>query len=332
MSTKLETPTSRTVEQTGNSGRGRDADTPAQIPFKGWKDIGRRVFKEVSDDRVTLVSAGVTFYLLLALGPLLAAFVSIYGLAFDASDIARQVVALGGVLPGDAVDIVGDELNRLASAENSQLGIAFVTSLAIALWSVNAGMKALFEAMNVAYDETEKRGFIKLTLITLSFTVLTILSVIALIVFNALFSSFQGGAIFSLPERMVNLLTALIALMALILFMACLYRFGPSRESPQWLWITPGAIFAGVMIIIVSALFTYYVANFGTYNETYGSLGAVVGFLTWLWLVVIVLVVSAEINAEMEHQTARDTTIGPREPIGDRGAKMADELGKTHIS
>jgi len=156
----------------------------------------------------------------------------------------------------------------------------------------------------------------------LSFTVITILSVMSLLILSTLFTSFQDQIGIALPNWLTTTLTALLALSALIVFMACLYRFGPSRESPEWSWITPGAIFAGLMIVVASALFSYYVLNFGTYNETYGSLGAVVGFLTWLWLVVIVLVISGELNAEMEHQTARDTTSGPDEPMGQRAAPL----------
>jgi len=281
-----------------------------------------RVFKEISNDRVLLVAAGVTFYLLLALGSLLAAFVSIYGLAFDTADISDHVQSLAGVVPSGAIEILNQQLERLTNAEDSALGIAFITSLLIALWSANAGMKALFEAMNVAYDEKEARGFFTLNAVTLSFTVITILSVMSLLILSTLFTSFQDQIGIALPNWLTTTLTALLALSALIVFMACLYRFGPSRESPEWSWITPGAIFAGLMIVVASALFSYYVLNFGTYNETYGSLGAVVGFLTWLWLVVIVLVISGELNAEMEHQTARDTTSGPDEPMGQRAAPL----------
>jgi len=309
--------------------RGRDAYTPSDIPLKGWKDIAARVFAEFSNDRVLLVAGGVTFYLLLALGPMLAAFVSLYGLAFDPSDISRQVNSLAGVLPGEVVEILAEQLERLTSAEDSSLGIAFVISLLIALWSANAGMKALFQSMNVAYDENESRGFIRLTATTLIFTLLTLASVIALIVAKTVLSIFPEAVGLTLPNWLVNGIVVLLALVGLILFMACLYRYGPSREEPKWRWITPGAVVAVATILAVSLAFSIYVANFGNYNETYGSLGAVVAFLTWLWLAVTVLVISGELNAEMEHQTSRDTTTGPREPMGQRGATMADELGKS---
>ena len=316
--------------RTGGAARGRDAVKPTEIPAKGWKDILYRTFKEVSNDRVTLVAAGTTFYLLLALAPTLAAFVSLYGLFLDPAEIAEQASALSTVVPGGGMDILTGQLERLATAEQGTLGLAFAISLGLALWSANSGIKSLFEAMNVAYDEVEKRGFVKLTLISLAFTICTLAAIIGLIVFNTAFTTFREEIGITFPEWLANTLTAVVALAALIVFMACLYRFGPSREAPRWSWITPGAIFAGLMIVIVSAAFTFYVANFGSYNETYGSLGAVVGFLTWLWLVMIVLIMGGEINSEMEHQTARDTTTGPARPMGQRGAVMADRIGQTY--
>ena len=312
--------------------RGRDANVPTDIPASGWKDILWRVSQEISNDRVMLIAAGVTFYLLLALAPLLAALVSIYGLFFNPGDIASQTEALSGVVPGGGIEILSSQLRRLSSADQGTLGFAFAISLGIALWSANAGMKALFQAMNVAYDEHETRGFVRLTATTLVFTLTIIVGLIALIVFNAAFTTFQEFIGVTLPDWLVNTLTASIALVALIVFMAALYRFGPCRESPRWKWITPGAVFAGITIVVVSALFTFYVANFGSYNKTYGSLGAMVGFLTWLWLVMLVLVMGGELNSEMEHQTARDTTTGERVPMGERGATVADELGRTYES
>ena len=322
---------SRRANSTNGGGeRGRLATSPTEIPSKGWLDIVYRAFKEVSNDRLTLVAAGVTFYLLLALAPTLAAFVSIYGLFFDPATIQEHAAALSGVLPGGGMDILNEQLDRLASAETQTLGFAFAISLGLALWSANAGMKALFEGVNVAYDETEERSFIKLTLITMTFTILTLASVIGLIVFNLLFSTFtELTGLDALPSWVINAITAGISLLALIIFMAALYRWAPSRATPQWKWITPGAVFAGLMIVVVSIAFSFYVANFGTYNETYGSLGAIIGFLTWLWLTMIVLLVGGEINSEMEHQTSHDTTTGAPEPMGQRGAVMADNVGPT---
>ncbi len=307
--------------------RGRSAETPAQIPALGYKDVAWRIYQEVSDDRVMLVSAGVTFYLLLALAPLLAALVSVYGLILDPADIAAQAAALSGVVPGGAIDILTEQLERLSAAGGSTLGLTFAISLGLALWSANAGMKSLFDAMNIAYDERENRGFVSLNAVTMGFTVALIVGIIALATFNAAFTTFQGMIGITIPDLIVNLLTIGLALAGFLAFMALLYRFGPSRDQPEWKWITPGAIFAVVGAIGVSAAFSYYVANFGSYNETYGSLGAIVGFLTWLWLVIVVLVLGGEINSELEHQTAEDTTIGKEQPMGQRDAVMADNVG-----
>ena len=186
-------------EQTAAGGRGRDADAPSELPAKGWKAVGGRVFAEMSEDNVLLIAAGVTFYLLLALAPLLAALVSIYGLFMDPASIATQAGALAGVIPGGGVDILSEQLERLSAAGGTTLGVAFVVSLVLALWSANAGMKSLFEAMNIAYDEREERSFVKLTLVTLCFTVLTIVGVIALIAFNTAFTTLQGQIGLKIP-------------------------------------------------------------------------------------------------------------------------------------
>ena len=312
------------------TGRGRGADTPGEIPASGWKDVLWRTYQEITNDRVLLVAAGVTFYLLLALAPLLAAFVSIYGLFLDPAEIAAQASALAGVVPGGAVDILTGQLERLAQAGGSTLGIAFLVSLAIALWSANAGMKSLFEAMNVAYDEREGRSFLKLNAVTMTFTVSLIATVIALIAFNTAFTTFQESVGLKIPNWIVNLVTAGIALLVLMTFIAALYRYGPDREDAEWKWITPGAVFAAIAAIVVSVLFSFYVANFGSYNETYGSLGAVIGFMTWLWLMLTVIVLGGELNSEIEHQTAQDTTTGHDEPMGERGAVKADTVGETY--
>jgi membrane protein len=200
-------------------------------------------------------------------------------------------------------------------------------SLALALWSTNAGMKALFESMNVAYDEEESRGFIKLTLISLAFTVGAIVLLLAIIgvvvVMPLIVASLGLGA---LTELVVKIGSALVLLVAGLVGLSALYRWGPSREEAEWKWITPGATVAIVIAMIGSLLFSWYVANFGSYNETYGSLGAIIGFMTWLWIMVIFIITGGELNAEMEHQTLKDTTTGPEKPLGARGAEMADTV------
>lgn len=308
--------------------RGRTAARPEEIPPKGWKDILWRVYQEAQHDRVMLVSAGVTFYLLLALFPATAAVVSLYGLFADALTINEHLASLSGILPGGAIEILGDQVKRIAAKGNGTLGAAFFTALAISLWSANSGMKSILDALNIVYDEEEKRDFIKLNLQSLAFTlaaILFILTAVAATVVLPLALDYiglktQAAWLISIGRWPALLLVTMFAF-------ACLYRYGPSRRPPRWAWVTWGSAVAAVIWIVGSMAFSWYIGNFGKYNETYGSLGAAIGFMTWTWLSVMVLLVGAEINAETEHQTARDSTEGQPKPMGARQAKMADEVG-----
>lgn len=314
-----------------SDGHGRNAATPSSIPPSGWKDVLWRVYRQVGEDRVLLVAAGVTFYLLLALVPALAAFVSLYGLFADPATISEHMGLLRGIVPGGGMEILEDQLQRLSEQGRTTLGLASLVSLAVALWSANAGVKSLFEAMNVAYDEVEKRSFFKLNLISLAFTVGTIASVVILlgaaVLLPVMLEGLGEGA--ELAIRVVSIAALGILLLVLL---AALYRWGPSREEAQWRWITPGAVATIVVTLLASLLFTWYVANFGSYNATYGSLGTIIGFMTWMWITMIIVIVGAELNSEAEHQTARDTTTGPDQPMGRRGAVMADRVGERYGS
>jgi len=309
---------------------GSQADTPTQIPARGWKEILQRTFEEVGKDRVLLVAAGVTFYLLLAMVPSLTAIVSIYGLVTDPSTVSDQMQVLNQVIPEGARDIIQEQLSRLSRGGSTTLGLTAGLSILIALWSANAGVKAMFEAMNVAYDETENRGFIRLTLVSLAFTLTGIILVIvflsATVILPTVFEILQLG---SLAEIGAQALSVVLLLVLTLAGLAALYRWGPDRSEAEWKWISPGAIAAIVIAAIGSSLFTWYASNFGSYNETYGSLGAIIGMMTWLWIMTIFIVLGAELNAEMEHQTAQDTTIGEDEPMGSRGAVKADNVAPT---
>jgi membrane protein len=309
--------------------RGRLASTPSEIPARGWKDILLRVYKNISEHRVIALAAGVTFYTLLAIFPAIAALVAIYGLFANPATLGDKLGALGSSLPGGAIDVIHDQLTRVASQSSSKLGIAFVASLAVSLWSANAAMKSIFDTLNIVYSESEKRSFIKLNAISLAFTVGGILFVLIAL-----------GAMVALPPALSYLglsnATELIAKVArwpalfvvISLGLAFIYRFGPSRDAPKWRWITWGSAFAALAWLVASILFAWYTQNFGSYNKTYGSLGAVIGFMTWIWLSTIVILIGAELNAEMEHQTERDTTEGHVRPMGARQARMADTIGR----
>jgi len=309
-------------------GRGRDADSPMQIPARGWKDVLVRVYHAMSEDRLLLVAAGITFYALLALFPAIAALVSIYGLVSDPADISRQLEQARGFLPSGAIDIIGEQVRRLTEHGGGALGFAFVSGLVVSLWSANAGVKSLFDGLNVVYAEQEKRSFLRLNAQSLAFT-------LGLIVFAAL--ALAGIVVVPVVLNLIDLGTSAqtlislarwpVLLVVVILALAVLYRHGPSRDTPKWRWVTWGGAAAAVAWIAGSMLFSWYVSNFGSYDKTYGSLGAAIGLMTWLWLSIAIVLLGAEINAQSEHQTARDPTEGPRQPMGTLGAKMADTVG-----
>jgi len=310
------------------TGRGRSAETPSQIPARGWKDILLRVYHGISDNRILLVAAGVTFYSLLAIFPGIAALISIYGLFADPGTVAGHLDTIANVAPGGAVDVLREQMTRLASQGGTTLGVSFVVSLAISLWTANSGVKAIFDALNIVCGEEEKRGFLKLNVVTLfvtlgivAFILLTLAAVVAIPV-----------ALTYIPLPEVTALVVKIGrwpiLFALVtMALAVLYKYGPSRTEPRWRWITWGSVSAAIVWLAASALFSWYVASFGSYNKTYGSLGAVIGFMTWIWISIIVVLVGAKLNAEMEHQTVHESTTGQPKLIGRRGARMADTVG-----
>ncbi len=305
--------------------RGKTAETPTDIPAPGWKEIAWRVYQRIGEDRILVIAAGTVFYGILALFPAIAAFVSIYGLFASPADIANKLNSMSSVLPGGAISIIGDQMTRVATQSNGSLGIGAIVGLLIALWSANAGTKAVFDGLNVAYHEKEKRSFISLNITSLIFT----LGMLA-------FALIALGAMIVVPNVVHRLglgetgkwavtIGQWPVLLILVSFVfACLYRYGPSRDEPKWRWITPGSVFAAVVWLVASLLFSYYAANFGSYNKTYGSLGAIIGFMTWMWISAIVVFVGGMLNAEIEHQTDKDTTVGAPKPMGARGAYVAD--------
>jgi membrane protein len=303
--------------------RGRDAETPSQIPAKGWKDIAWRVYEGMQQDRVLLIAAGVTFYSLLAAFPAMAAGVALYGLIADPHTISQQFALLAGIVPDGALQVLGDQVNRLLEQSTKTLGFALVAGLAVSLWGANAATKAIFDALNVIYHEDEKRNFFRLNLYSLAFTLGGILVLLlaagSVVVVPALLAALG-------IESLLVLLRWPVLLAAVLFALACLYRYGPSRTQAAWRWVTWGSALAAFLWLTASMSFSWYVANFGSYNATYGSLGAVIGFMTWMWLSIIVVLLGAKVNAELEHQTAKDTTQGAAKPMGKRGAEMADTV------
>ncbi len=306
-------------------GRGRMAKRPGQIPHKGWVDIAWRTAGSYFGDRVGFVAGGVTFFTLLSLFPLLATFVTLYGLFADPQDAWGRLQFLYALLPDSIAVFLGGEMQRLAENSNSQLTFTLVWTLALSLWTANGAVKVLFYGLNVAYHEVERRNIVRYNLICMVFTVgailavlLTSVLVVGVPVVVRLFGLEEEWGLIA-PLRWPLLLVGYVAALTVI------YRYGPCRQRARWRWVTPGAIFAAVLSLTVSFLFSWYLSNF-VRTDSYGPLAAMMGFLLWTWLSVQVILMGAELNAEIEHQTAVDTTIGKPLPIGERGAKVADSI------
>ncbi|MEQ9639902.1 MAG: YihY/virulence factor BrkB family protein [Alphaproteobacteria bacterium] len=311
-------------------GRGRSSQTPAAIPASGWRDILARTFRAISKDYVSLVAAGMAFYTMLAIFPGLTALASLYGIFADPADMQAHLQTMAGVMPAGAMSIIDGLMDRLAQEERQSLGLSALFSLALAIWGSTKGVKAFIAAMNIAYEEEEKRGFLALNLTALALTgflvVLALLSLLTVLVVPAALE------LLPVPARTDELMTILRwpAIALIFMFMlAVLYRYTPSRSDAKWAWVSTGSIVAVVLWLVASMAFSIYVRNFANYDESYGSVGAVVALLMWLWLSAYVMVMGAELNAEAERQTRRDTTVNPERPMGERGAHAADTLGKS---
>ena len=307
--------------------RGRKAESPQDIPFRGWKDIAYRLYIGFGKNRILLTAAGVTYFLLLALVPSLSLFVTTYSLLNNPVSVIDQLGILTGIVPDGGLDIIREQLVRLTTQDDRSLGLTLLVSLGVALWGAGAGIKALFEAMNVVYGETEKRNLLAINLLALAFilggVVMLILMLTVVLVLPVLLSLLS-------PNRFVwAVQVGAYAAMMLCLGVAlsAIYRWGPSRAGARWRWITPGSAFATVGILLTSAGFSWYAANFSNYNATYGSLGAMIGLLTWMWLSVTIVILGASLNSEIEHQTTVDSTTGRPHPMGERGAYVADTVG-----
>jgi membrane protein len=316
--------------QRRDDGRGREAEHPGEIPLRGWKDILWRSWSEVSDQNLFLIAGGVTYAILVALFPGLAALVSLYGLVFDAAQIENQIAALSGVLPAQTQELLSQQLHGLVEASHGALGLSAIISLVLALWSASRGMSGLITAINIAYEEKERRGFFKLNLIALGLTLGLLVGggvVIALVA--VLPAAAQLLPLGAGTKWLLFLVQWPLLIVLVMLGLAVLYRYAPDRDRPQWRWISPGAITATLLWIVASIGFTIYVANFNSYDKTYGSLGGVVILLTWLYLSSLVVLLGAVINAQSERQTKKDSTEGQPRSMGQRGAHAADTLGES---
>ena len=304
---------------------GQNAASPSQIPKRGWWTVIKRTLVGFNDDRLMTEAAGVTFYSLLALFPALATMVSLFGLVADPTTVNDQLQQLHGVVPGGGLDLITDEVKSLTANGRQALGLGVLIGVLTSLWTANQGMKAVFDALNVVYHEKEKRGYVLRTVISLGFTfggIVFVLLAMAGVIVVPIVLNLLGFGGYTADIIAAARWPGLMVLLGL--FLAFVYRYGPSRSQARWQWVSWGSAFSSVTWLLASLAFSYYVSNFGNYNKTYGSLGAAIGFMTWIWISAIIVLLGGELNAELEQQTARDTTVGPDQPIGQRGAVKAD--------
>jgi membrane protein len=308
---------------------GEQAETPTQIPPRGWWQVVRRAFKEASADNVPMLAGGVAFFAFLAVFPALIAALTLYGLVGDPAQAADQVRGLASGLPEDTQPLIEGQLEALAATSGGALTLSLIVSLLAALWSASSGTGNLVQAVNIAYDEEESRGFVKLKatalVLTLGAIVFVLVSITLVAVVPPVLEALQLGVVGTVLAQVARwgLLIAFV-----IVALAVVYRVAPDRDDPQLKWASPGAVVAAVLWILGSAAFSLYVNNFGSYNKTYGALAGVIVLMLWLYLTSYIVLLGAEINAEAERQTARDTTQGEPQPMGERGAVAADHVAE----
>lgn len=310
--------------------RGRDAQSPQHIPWGGWKDVMKRVKNNISTDRLSMVSAAMAYYALFAFVPSLSAVVLIYAWISDPSEIQEHMKAVSDFIPEEAQALIQKQLSGLATT--GALGLGAIGALLIALWSASKGSKAIIEAMNVIYDEHEERGFFKLNIFALGMTLLAaVMAIVAMGVIIVIPSFAKYTDFLPFNGIIIQVLGWIILLSLFTFFLAFAYRFGPDRRKAKWKWVTPGAVFSSLLWAMVSALFSWYAQEFGNFNKTYGSLGAIVVLMLWFYISSFVVLLGGEINAEIEHQTKIDSTKEPDRPMGEREAYVADTLGDANI-
>ena len=306
-------------------GRGRLAPTPLHIPWPGWTDVLWRTWHEIGSDRLPATAGGITFYALLAIFPAIAAFVSLYGLFFDVAAVSNQLSQMAAFVPASVLTLVAEQMIRLATARPETLSFAFLVSLLLSIWSANAGMAALFDGLNVVYQEKEKRNFFLRRILSYAFTFASL--IFATVSTAILVAAPIGLRLLGQGETLLVPLRWLLLLALATLAFGVVYRYGPSRERARWRWVAVGAGAGAVGWVAASLGFSWYINNLARFDVTYGPLGTVMVFMVWIWVSTMVLLLGAELNAELEHQTALDSTTGAEKPIGARGARMADSVG-----
>jgi membrane protein len=306
--------------------RGRGATTPEAIPTQGWKGILLRVGNRIGAANISVYASGVAFYAFLAIPSALTALVALYGLVFDPASVEQQVESMKGVVPQEALKLISDQLTAVTTNSHSNLSISFAVALLVALWGSRSAMSTMITALNIAYEEEERRGFIRFQAAALALTaaaiVFAVISIALIAVLPAIIGLLPLG---DTGKTLAAVLRWPILLLLVVFGFAAIYHYAPCRREPRWLWISWGAVVATVLWLAGSALFSVYVGQFASYNKTYGSLGAVAVLLMWLYLSAFAVLLGAQLNAEMERQTERDTTEGKDKHMGRRAATVADQ-------
>lgn len=309
--------------------RGRSAKRPWQVPWAGWKDVLWRMYRELDDDQIFDRAGAVAFFGLLALFPALMATVSMYGLLADPADVVRQVGALSVAVPPAARSVILDQLNEISRGSGTGLRFGLVISLGIALFSASGGVAGLMRGINLAYDETETRGWLRFRFLALLFTLgLALFVIMSVAVITLLPSVLEFVGLAETARAAISLLRWPVLALTTMVGLGILYRYAPNRTPAKWQWVTPGSLLATVIWTLASLAFGVYAENFGTYNKTYGTLGGAVVLGLWMYISSLAILLGAELNAELEHQTREDSTIGPPRPMGERHARKADRLGE----
>ena len=305
--------------------KGRDAENVTEIPLSGWWSITKRTYANLNTHNLQLVSAGVAFYFLLAVFPLLAALISLYGLLVSVDELQHHMTYLINVLPADSRYILEDQLEGLISKSNQSLGWSFALSVLVALWSSSKGANALIAACNITYHESTKRRFvfaiIARMMLTLAIVGMIILALLIITVMPQALNYLLGDG---LGKLAVGGITWLVLMILFNVGLSSLYRYGPHRARAKWRWVTPGALFATVLWVAFSYGFSFYLQSFATFNKTYGSVVGIIILLIWFYTSALIILLGAELNSSMELQTKKDSTRGEDKPLGERGAFVAD--------
>jgi membrane protein len=307
---------------------GRDARSPAELPRHAWREILARVWRKTGDDNISLMAAGVAFYAFLSIVPLLGAMIMTYGLIADTSTIADHMRVIIRLVPKDAAKLILDQIVSLVTASTGRKGLGLLVAVLVSLFGASRASGAIIMALNVVYEQRERRSLLRTTLIAFVMIIAAVgVAIVGLLAASALaLLSKWANRLGDITTIVIGIATWLVAGALASMAIAAAYRYAPDRHDAKWRWISLGSGLATLLWLIATLAFGLYAATIGHYNATYGSLGAVVVLLMWLYVSAYALLLGASVNAEIERQLARDTTTGPAKPLGRRGATVADQV------